>query len=263
MFLSLRSNWDLIIQLARREVIGRYRGSWMGLAWSIINPAILLAVYTFFFLVIFKARWHSDQPTSTSDFAILVFVGLIIHGLFAECVNKAPYVIQSNANYVKKVVFPLETLVPVSMVSALFHLAMSFIVLIIAQLLIGGGIHWTAIFMPLVLLPLVLTALGISWWLASLGVFIRDVGQITGFMMTVLLFMSPIFYPISSMPEPYRTFLLLNPLTFIIEQARAVTVYGKLPDFFGLAYATWIGVIVAWLGYAWFQKTRKAFADVI
>lgn len=260
---SLQQNWSLIKQLVWRDVMGRYKGSWLGLAWSVINPAILLLVYTFFFTVVFRARWGEAESTSKAEFAILVFVGLIMHGLFAECANRAPHLIQNHSNYVKKIVFPLETLVVVAHGSALFHLCMNVVVLLIATFLMTGGIPWTVLYLPFILLPLVLTSLGFGWALSSLGVFVRDVGQVTNFMMTVLLFMSPVFYPVSAMPQPFRTWLMLNPLTFIIEQARLVLVAGKSPDFIGVIVATSLGAIIAWIGFAWFQRTRGAFADVI
>lgn len=263
MLRSIRRNRTLIIQMIRREVSGRYKGSWLGLAWSFVNPVIMLAIYTFFFSVIFKARWGTDGGQGKGSFAIFLFAGLILHGLVAECVNRGPTLIIGNVNYVKRVIFPLEVLPVVAMGAALFHAFVSVLVLLVAQLLLGHGIHWTILFLPLVVLPLVLTATGVAWWLASLGVFMRDVGQIVGFAMTVLLFLSPVFYPVSAMPEQYQVLLMLNPLTFIIEQARAVLITGDMPDFFRLTIATWVGLVVAWLGFWWFQSTRKGFADVL
>lgn len=255
--------WPLITQLTRREVIGRYRGSVLGLAWSFFNPVLMLGVYTFVFSVVFKARWDSGGGESKIQFAVVLFVGMIVHGLFAEVLNRASALILANVNYVKKVVFPLEVLPVVSMGAALFHCAASLAVLLAAFLIFNGYMHWTAIFVPLVLLPLVALTLGLAWIFASLGVFVRDVGQAMGMVTTVMLFLSPVFFPVTALPETYRPFIMANPLTFIIEQAREVLIWGRTPDWPGLAVYTLAAAIVAWCGYAWFQKTRKGFADVL
>lgn len=260
---SLWRNRQLILQMTRREVLGRYRGSFMGLAWSFFTPLLMLAVYTFIFSVVFKARWGDGGEQSNTGFAVVMFVGMIVHGLFAEALNRAPGMILSNVNYVKKVVFPLEILPVIAMCASLFHTAISLGVLLAAYALFKGFVHWTAVFIPFVLFPLVLLSLGLAWMLASLGVFLRDVGQSIGFITTVMLFLAPVFYPLSAVPESFHHLLLLNPLTFIIEQARNSLVWGFLPDWAGLSIYTVVATGVAWAGYAWFQKTRNGFADVL
>ncbi|SCZ85307.1 ABC transporter permease [Nitrosomonas mobilis] len=260
---SLWHNRQLIAQMIRREVVGRYKGSFMGLTWSFFNPVLMLTVYTFVFSVVFKARWGMGEEESKTQFAVVLFVGLIVHSLFAEVLNRAPGLILSNVNYVKKVVFPLEILPAISMGAALFHSLVSLGVLLIAFVLFNGYLHWTAVFTPLVLLPLIILTLGIAWMLASLGVFLRDVGQTIGIVTTVMLFLAPVFYPVTALPEEIQPWLMANPLTFIIEQARAVLIWGRLPDWIGLSIYTAIATVVAWAGYAWFQKTRKGFADVL
>ena len=262
----MRSLWqhrDLITQMTRREVVGRYRGSIMGLAWSFFNPILMLVVYTFVFSVVFKAKWGGGGEQSQTSFAIVLFVGMIVHGFFAEMVNRAPGMILANVNYVKKVVFPLEILPVVGMGAALFHTLISLGVLLTAILLIKGSLVWTSIFFPLVILPLLIATLGVTWFLVSFGVFVRDVGQITGMITTVLMFISPVFYPISALPEKFQFWLMLNPLTFVIEQSRTVMIFGKLPDWTGLGIYTIFSLAVAWAGFWWFQKTRKGFADVL
>lgn len=253
---------DLVWQMTRREVVGRYRGSVLGLFWSFFNPVLMLTIYTFVFSVAFKARW-GEGGESKFEFALILFAGLIVYNLFAECINRAPTLILSNVNYVKKVVFPLEILPLVTLGAALFHGAISLGVLLIFYVMVASSLHWTVVFVPLVLLPLLLTTLGISWFLASLGVFLRDVAQTVGLLTMVLMFLSPIFYPISVLPEKYRTFLYMNPLTFIIEQMRNVVLWGKAPSWPGLIVLTAVGVLVALLGAVWFQKTRRGFADVL
>ena len=260
---SLWRNRQLILQMTRREVAGRYKGSVMGLAWSFFNPVLMLAVYTFVFSVVFKSRWGVGGEGSKTQFAVVLFVGLIVHGLLAEVLNRAPGLILGNANYVKKVVFPLEILPVISMGAALFHSLVSLGVLLIAFALFNGYLHWTAVLAPLVVLPLVILTLGLAWMLASLGVFLRDVGQTIGVVTTVMLFLAPIFFPTTALPEEIRPLIMANPLTFIIEQAREVLIWGRLPNWGGLGIYTLAATAVAWAGYAWFQKTRKGFADVL
>lgn len=260
---SLWRNRQLIMQMTKREVVGRYKGSVMGLTWSFFNPVFMLVVYTFVFSVVFKARWGVGDEDSKTLFAVVLFVGMIVHGLFAEVVNRAPGLILSNVNYVKKVVFPLEMLPIISMAAALFHSMISLFVLLIAFVVFNGYLQWTAIFIPLILLPFVIFTLGLAWMLASIGVFLRDVSQVIGMVTTVMMFLAPVFYPVSAVPEQFRPWLLANPLTFIIEQAREVLVWGRLPDWAGLGIYTLAAIVVAWAGYAWFQKTRKGFADVL
>lgn len=262
-FASIWRNRQLIAQLAKREVVGRYRGSIMGLAWSFLNPILMLAVYTIFFTVVFKARWGGSGEQGHADFAIVLFVGLIVHGLFAECLNRAPGLIVQNVNYVKKVVFPLEILPWVTVLSALFHAGISLIVLLVSQLLLTHAVSWTLIFFPLVIAPFVFVILGLAWFLSAFGVFVRDIVHVMGMLTSVMLFMSPVFYPVSSLPAPLQPWLMLNPLTFIIEQSRNVLIKSQLPDWQGLVVYLAISVTVAWVGFWWFQKTRSGFADVL
>ena len=262
MFKSLWRNRLLIWQMTQRDIAARYRGSVIGLAWSFINPLLMLLVYTFVFSVVFKARWGVEEE-SRSDFAILLFAGMIVFGLFAEMINRAPGQIVSNANYVKKVVFPLEILSWVSLGSVLFHSLVSLAVLLMAQLLINLSLPWTVILFPLVLLPLIFASLGGAWFLAALGVYVRDIGQITAVFTTVLMFMSAVFYPISALPESYQAWLRLNPLVLIITESRKVLILGSLPDWSWLGISLLMGLTIAFAGFWWFQKTRKGFADVL
>jgi len=259
---SLWHNRQLIAQMTTREVVGRYRGSVMGLAWSFFNPILMLAVYTFVFSEIFKARWVG-MDTGKGGFAILLFVGMIVHGLFAECANRAPSLILTNGNYVKKVVFPLEILPVITLGSALFHSSISLLVLLIAQVILTHAMQWTALLFPLILVPLLLATLGFSWFLASLGVFLRDVGHVIAVLTTVLLFLSPVLYPVAALPEVYQPWLRLNPLTYIIEESRNVLLFGHLPQWDSLGIAMIIGSLIAAAGFWFFQKTRKGFADVL
>ena len=262
MFKSAFKNRSLIFQMTKREVIGRYRGSMLGIAWSFFNPLIMLAVYTIVFSTVFQAKWGAGSDSKT-EFALVLFIGMIVHSVLAESMNSSPTLMLRNVNYVKKVVFPLEIFPWVVLGSTLFHACISIIVWGLFYLIVNFSLQWTFIFLPLILLPLVLFSLGVSWILASLGVYIRDIGQMTGVLTTILLFMSPIFYPASRLPEPYQTIIYLNPLTFVIEQSRDVLIWGNVPDWSGMTIAYIVSMLVAWTGFVWFQKTRKGFADVL
>lgn len=259
---SLWRNRSLIKASIKREVLGRYRGSFMGILWSFFNPLFMLTVYTFVFSVIFKSRWNPGSESKT-EFALVLFAGMIVFSLFSECINRAPGLIVGNVNYVKKVVFPLEILPWVGLGAALFHGAISLGVWLIAYLVFFGLPPATLLYLPLILLPFGLLIMGLSWALASLGVYLRDVGQFIGIVTTVLMFLSPLFFPASALPEEYRFLLYLNPLTPAMEQTRDVLFWGKAPDFAMLGTYMIATSIIAWLGFAWFQKTRKGFADVL
>lgn len=253
---------SLIKTLTRREVLGRYRGSVMGMAWSLLTPMLMLAVYTFVFSVVFKARWNAGSD-SKAEFALILFAGLLVFNLFAECATRAPGLILAHSNYVKKVVFPLEILPWVSLGSALFHFGIGFLVWLIAYWLLMGVPHWTLVLVPAILAPFALFVLGISWILASLGAYLRDVGQFIGLLVQMLVFMTPIFYPASALPESFQQVLFLNPLTPAVEMMRGLMVWGELPSAPWWAVGTLASLATAALGFMWFQKTRRGFADVI
>lgn len=262
MFACLWRNRELIKASAKREVLGRYRGSVMGILWSFFNPLLMLSVYTIVFSVVFQARWGAGSDSKT-EFAVVLFAGLLMFNLFAECINRSPSLILSNVNYVKKVVFPLEILPAVTLMSALFHALISLLVWFLAFIIFFGEPHATVLLLPFVFLPFAMFIMGLSWALASLGVYLRDVSQIIGVMTSVLMFMSPIFYSITSLPKDYQYLLYLNPLTPVIELTRDVLYWGRIPDF-QLLGTYWLATfLIAWLGFAWFQKTRKGFADVL
>ena len=259
---SIWNNRALIITSTKREVIGRYRGSLFGLMWSFFNPLLMLAVYTLVFGEVFKTRWNVDSE-STADFALALFSGLTVFNLFSECFNRAPSLILVNTNYVKKVIFPLEILPLVTLLSALYHFVVSISVWLIAYTILVGLPHTTILYLPLVVSPLIFFTLGISWVLAALGVFLRDLTQITAITINVLMFISPLFFPTSAFPEAYRNLLYLNPLTPVIEMTRDVMCWGKSPNPVLLGEYILIGITIAYIGFVWFQKTRKGFADVL
>lgn len=251
----------LLWSMARREIWGRYKGSSMGLAWSLVTPLLMLIVYTAVFGGIFQARWGGSG--STTEFALQLFCGLTLHALLAESLTRAPQTLIEHASYVKKVIFPLEILPPIVVSSALFHALISLGVLVLATVVIKGTLPLSLLALPAVLVPLLLFCLGISWFLAAITVYLRDVAQMTGLFSTLLLFLSPVFYPVESIPAAYQPLLALNPLTIPIEQLRLIITAGQWPDWSALATHGLLSAVIAWLGYAWFQKTRKGFADVL
>lgn len=253
---------NLTLQLVKREVVGRYKGSLFGLAWSFFNPLIMLALYTIVFNTIFQSRWSTGSQSKT-EFALVLFIGMIIHGVIAETLGRTPSLILYNVSYVKKIVFPLEILPWVMMGSTLFHAIVSLCVWVLFYLLANQSIQWTIVFLPLLIFPLVMFSMGLAWMLSSLGVYLRDVAQITAVISSILLFVSPVFYPVSRIPERFLTLFYLNPLTFIIEQARDVMMWGKMPNFHGIGILLITSLCAAWIGFIWFQKTRKGFADVL
>lgn len=260
---SFWRNRQLIAQLTRREVAARYRGSIFGLAWSFLNPLLMLAVYTFVFSVVFKSRWGTDPNESRTQFALVLFAGMIVFNLFAEMFNRAPGLVVANVNYVKRIVFPLEILPFVALGSALFHSLISLGVLLLVQLVFNHSLPRTIVFLPVVVLPLILLSLGIGWFFAALGVYVRDIGQLTGVLVTVLLFSSAVFYPLSALPQKYQRLLALNPLVLIISESRQVLIYGLPPNWSVLGVLLLLGLLVAFFGFWWFQKTRNGFADVL
>jgi len=255
--------WYLMKQLTRREIVGRYRGSWLGLAWSLFHPLLMLSVYTFVFSIVFRTRWDMGEDESRVEFAIVLFVGLIVHGLFAECANRSCDLISAHTHFVKKVRFPLVILPLVVIGSAIFHAAVSLLVLFAAMVLSDVTLHSTIFYLPLILFPLLLIIMGLSWFLAATAVFVRDLGQVVPIATSMLLFLSPIFFPLSAVPPDYQAWIMLNPLTFVIEQARGVIIWGVSPDWLGLLLFDLAGLVGAGLGFWWFQRCRKGFADVL
>jgi lipopolysaccharide transport system permease protein len=259
---SIAEYSNLLNIMVRRDITGRYRGAVLGLVWSFINPLLMLTVFTFVFSVVFQVRWD-QEISSRYEFAILLFTGMIVHGFVAECLNRAPGVILENPSYVTKVRFPLQIIPTMMVCSAFFHLMINTMVLLAAILITRGAIPASAALFPLVVLPAFVGLIGVCLLLASFGVFLRDVKQITGTLSMVLLFLSPVFYPASALPERFRFILQMNPLTHVIEGARSVLVWGEMFD-----WVVWIqqmggAVLVLGLGLYWFSKSRIGFADVV
>ncbi len=255
-------NIGLLRHLIQREISARYRGSILGIVWSFINPLVMLAVYTVVFGRIFPSRWGGEGQ-GVQGFALVLFSGLIVFNLFSECISRAPLLILNNVNYVKKVVFPLELLPWVSLGAALFHFAIGLFVVVLFNCVINHTVQWTVCLLPVLLLPFCLCIVGLSWFLAALGVFLRDISQIMGLFLNVLMFLSPLFYPVTAVPERFRVFLYLNPITYIIEQMRGLILWGTIPSMTTLALYSACGCLVAYAGFYFFQRARGGFADVL
>ena len=259
--LSLYNNRSLLRSLVIRDIETRYRGTMLGFLWVVVYPLMMLAVYTFVFGGVFNARWGGSGDMK--DFVLMLYCGLIVHAVFSETLTRSPTAVLSNPSYVKKVVFPLELLPFTHLASALFNALVGLGLLCIFMLIQHHAIPATALFVPLVLLPLLILTAGLAWFFAALGVFFRDVGQIIGVAMTVLMFLSPVFYPASSMPKLAQKLIYLNPLTFPMEELRAVLILGNQPNWLHWSAYSLVVILVAVAGLWVFQKSRSAFADVI
>lgn len=259
---SILRNRALVTSLIRRDIESRYRGSTFGLVWAFVNPLMTLLVYAFVFGIVFKTRWvgYSNSPL---DFAVLMFAGLLIFNLFAECANRASSQMLANTNYIKKVVFPLEILPLATLGSALFHFCMSMLVWIAFHIIFIGPPSPKLLLLPIAIIPLLLFTIGTSWLLTSFGVYLRDTQQVVGILTTALLFLSPVLYPLAALPDNFKIVMLLNPMTYMVEIVRD-TMMGGIAIPYGMWFlATPISLLWAWLGYLWFQKTKKGFADVL
>ncbi|HRF48143.1 MAG TPA: ABC transporter permease [Anaerolineales bacterium] len=260
---NLWTHRELTGHLSSREISQRYRNSYLGILWSLITPMTLLAIYTFVFSTVFQSRWRSDQPATTGEFALILFAGLAAFNVFSEVSNRAPMIILNNPNYVKRVVFPLEIWPVVLLNSALVNSLIACGLIVSGQVLLNWKVSATLLLLPLAYVPLVLLTLGVGWFLASLGVYVRDIGQGIGLAIQILFFLSPVFYPISAVPSQVADILQANPLTFILTMFRQILLWGEIPDWRIWIMWSVLGLLFAVSGYLWFMKTKKGFADVL
>jgi len=261
-YTSLWGHAKLVYELTKRDISGRYRGSVAGSLWAFLTPLLMLAIYSFVFGYIFKSRWTAAESGNVA-FPIVLFVGLIFANFLSECLNRAPSLIIANPNYVKKVVFPLDVLPWIGLGTALFHALISILVLLLAMLATGTPIAPTALLLPVPFLVFIPMMAGLSWFLAAMGVYFRDLQQIMAVLTTAMVFLAPIFYPRTMLPENLRWVLAVNPLTYVVETARGLVLWGQLPSIGGLAAYLGVSLLVAWMGWVCFQLTRRGFADVI
>lgn len=253
---------ELLFQLTKREIATRYKGSHLGLIWFIAQPLLMLVVYTFVFSVVFKARWGATEA-SNLEYSLILFSGITTYNLFSDIISRAPNLITSNTNYVKKVVFPLELLPVVTLLSSLFFSAISYIILLVFIFIMNGSLNWTTVMLPIIILPLCFLSLGLSWIISSLGVFFRDISHLVGVLLTALMFLSPVFYPVTSVPENMRFIYSFNPLSYVIEEVRNILLVGTFPDIGQTMLGLLISIIILIIGYRWFVKTKRGFSDVL
>lgn len=261
MFVSLWRHRSLVVELTKREFSGKYRGSFGGLVWSFAQPLFLLTVYTIAFGVILKARWGFSG--STREYALMLFAGLIVFNAFSEVLTKSTTLITSNPNFVKKVVFPLELLPIIVVTTALIHALIGVNVWFAGYFLLMGTPKATVVALPLVFICFVPVLLGLGWLLSSVGVVVKDISQLTSMLSHTLLFLTPIFYSIEVAPPILQNLLLLNPLTFVVEQFRLVLFYGQIPALMGLAVYFGLASVFAWVSYVLFERLRPTFADMV
>lgn len=259
----LLRNGHLAWQLSKREIQGRYRGSLLGLAWVFANPLILLAIFTFVFGFVYRARWSASPSAPPAEFSLILFTGLVVFWIFSDCVSRSCSLIRGNPSYVKKIVFPVEILPWTVMAGALFHAAVSLLVLLAFYPAVFGAPPWTAFLLPVVVAPFLLLTMGLCWLIASIGVFLRDVDQLVSTGLLAVLFLSTVFYSPSALPESFAPLLYLNPVSWVVDQVRATLIFGVVPGLWGLCGYFVAGWGIAWLGFFWFQRSRKGFADVL
>lgn len=260
---SFTENSFLTGKLVRNDVLQRYKNTFMGLFWTLLTPVLSLLIYSFVFSVIFKVRFPNIGTTGEFPYGIVLFCGLILHQFIADTLNSSPTLVLGNPNFVKRVVFPLEVLSLRLILVNLFHFAISFVVLLAVILYLKQSLPLTVLWLPFVWAPYFVLCLGIALFLSSFGVYVRDVNQFMGLLSTMLMFGSTILFPIDSLPPNIQQLILLNPLTFIVDQTRAVLLWGLLPDFQGWLKFTGISLLVFWFGGYWFVRTRRGFADVV
>lgn len=260
---SVKDNGFILRSLVRNEIMARYSNTMLGVVWSLVNPLVMILIYSFVFGVIFQVRFGKLAGAAEMPYGIILFSGLLLHIFLAETLLRSQSVILENPNYVKRVIFPLEILPLTMLLANLIHAGVALLVLIAVILVAGFSIPPTALLLPVIWAPLVLVTFGLAMIVASLGVFVRDIGQILGFLMTILMFGSSILFPAEMLPEGLRPWLMLNPLTIIVDQTRAVLLWGEMPDWRLLGLYAVVAAVVAWIGCWWFLRTRRGFADVM
>lgn len=261
--LTLWRHRQLVGQLTRRALAARFKGSALGTLWAVILPLVMLSVYSFVFGVVFQPRWESGTHASGVGFALMLFCGLIVFNVFAETVGAAPSTILANVGYVKKVVFPLEILPVVNLAVAIVNALICVVILLLGLALFEHRFPSGLVYFPLTLLPLLMLSLGMAWFLASVGVYLRDTAPLVTVMLQMLFFMTPLFYPISQVPPHFRAIVKLNLLSAIVEGGRRNLMYDLPPDWPSFALATFGSAVVMLLGFTWFMKTKPGFADVL
>jgi lipopolysaccharide transport system permease protein len=256
-------NRELIYQLTCRQISERYKGSFLGISWSFLTPLAMMLVYTFIFSVVIKIKWEGGLTGSHSEFAVTLLTGLVAFNIFSESILSSSDLILNNPNYVKKVVFPLETLPIIMICTNLLNSLISLLILLFGVLIVFGHIPFTIILLPFIYLPLVMMCLGLSWIISSLGIFFLDIKHFLTITVQLLFFLTPVFYPVTAIPEQYRSFLFINPMVFIVTLFRQVILWGEIPKLYDLMIIYSVSITIFFVGITWFTKIKKNFADVI
>lgn len=256
-------NYDLFAQSLIREVVQKYRGSYLGILWNFILPLVMLVVYSFIFGVIFQARWDQQRTDSRAEFALILFVGITLYNVFSETVSASPTLIICNSNYVKKVIYPLEILSMTSIGASLVQLFFNLIIILVGKAIIIKQFDIMVLLFPIVLIPLLFLTLGISWILSGVGVFVRDMRQAATIIVLIFGYITPVFYPLSSVPEGFRGLMYLNPMTSIVDNARRVLIYNEFPKWDQYCITFVISYLVMWIGFYFFRKVKPNFSDAI
>lgn len=262
-FILLGHNYDLFRQSLKREILQKYRGSYLGVLWNFILPLVMMLVYSFIFGVVFKARWDMQVSSSNAEFAVILFVGISLYSVFSETVSVAPTLITSNANYVKKVIYPLEVLSMTGIGGTLVQLMFNLVVILVAKVIIIGRFDAMVLLFPLVLIPLLFLTLGISWLLSAIGVYIRDMRQAATIITLVFGYATPVFFPLTSVPKNLQWIMEINPMTTIVNSAREVLIYGAFPNWVALGIVFIVSYAIMLAGFYFFQKVKPGFADAM
>ncbi|MBJ6982359.1 ABC transporter permease [Luteimonas sp. MC1572] len=261
-FSAIGRHADLTRELVLRDILGRYRGATFGLFWSLLGPLMMLVIYTVAFGQILGSRWN-QATNADAPFGVVLFLGIMVHGFFAECLGRAPRLMVDNSNYVKRVVFPLHILPWTVMLAAGFTLLANLVVFALLAKLLAGTFSPYIVLVPVVMLPLALLAVAVGWLASSLGVYLRDLSQAIPAIVTALLFLSSAIVPVEALSEQYQLVFKLNPLTFFIDQVREVALWGRPPDWIGWAWRGVASIVILYASYAWFRATSRGFADVL
>ena len=262
----LQALWQhrpLLWHFALREAFGRYKGSYLGILWSLFHPLLLLAVYTFVFGIVLRMRWGGNPAEGRVEFALTLFCGLLLFNIFGECATRGPQLVSGNPNLVKKVVFPLEILPAAVLGAALFHALVSFAILMAGSLVALPNLSWNVLWLPLILLPAAFLSLAAGWFLATVGAFLRDIVHAMPVIIQVIFFATPIVYPASIVPESYRGTMALNPLATIVENGRRVLLWGQAPEWTSLLTITCGSLLLMQIAFAMFMANKRDFADAV
>lgn len=265
-FVELHRHRMLFRQFARRMIETRHRASFLGLLWTVLAPLLSLAIYTFVFGFVFEGRFTTDPAESNLDYALAVFVGLILFNFLGEVLGQSPNAIVTQPNFVKKVVFPLEILPAASVGAAAFSAVMSLMLALVGIFVIGDGLDWHALYVFVIVPPVILIAFGCAWFFSAFGVFIRDIASAMPFLIQILVYVSAVFYPLrllDKLPEWGRNVVLANPLLHAVENLRRALLWHQPVDTVSLLYLWVSGILICGIGYFAFHKLRPAFADVI